>query len=101
MKKIRFSLLSFNKNLIYGARKQLIIFLIKHNYEIINSVWLPTIIKKFCVIRSPHIDKDSREQFEIRHYKLLLDINLKSLDTLNLLYNIELPLGVSYSIKLI
>ena len=62
---------------------------------------LPTAIEKFCVIRSPHIDKDSQEQFEIRTHKRLIDIlepTSKTVDALMLMW--QLPSGVDIEIKL-
>lgn len=61
---------------------------------------LPTRIQKFCVIRSPHIDKDSREQFEIRTHKRLIDINEPTSKTIDALTQLQLPSGVEVDIKL-
>jgi small subunit ribosomal protein S10 len=64
-------------------------------------VSLPTKIKRFCVLRSPHVDKDSREHFEIRIYKRFIDINTDSPSILDLLLKTELPSGVSCSLKVL
>ena len=61
---------------------------------------LPTEIKKFTVIRSPHIDKDSREQFEIRTHKRLIDILEPSSRTVDALMRLQVPSGVDVEIKL-
>jgi len=61
---------------------------------------LPTAIEKFCVIRSPHIDKDSREQFEIRTHKRLIDILDPTSKTVDALMRLQLPSGVGIEIKL-
>jgi len=61
---------------------------------------LPTKIEKFCVIRSPNIDKDSREQFEIRTHKRLIDILQPSAKTIDALSQLNLPSGVQVDIKL-
>ncbi len=61
---------------------------------------LPTEIKKFCVIRSPHVDKDSREQFEIRTHKRLVDILEPTPKTVDALMRLQLPSGVDIEIKL-
>ena len=61
---------------------------------------LPTAIEKFCVIRSPHIDKDSREQFEIRTHKRLIDILDPTSKTVDALMRLQLPSGVDIEIKL-
>ena len=66
----------------------------------IGPVPLPTHIKKFCVIRSPHVDKDSREQFEIRTHKRLIDIMDPTAKTIDVLTTLNLPAGVDIEIKL-
>ena len=62
---------------------------------------LPTKIKRFCVLRSPHVDKDSREHFELRIYKKFVDITTESATILDSLLKTELPAGVSCSLKII
>ena len=61
---------------------------------------LPTRIEKFTVLRSPHIDKKSREQFEIRTHKRLLDIVEPTTQTVDALMKLDLPAGVDVEIKL-
>ncbi len=65
-----------------------------------GPVPLPTEIKKFCVIRSPHVDKDSREQFEIRTHKRLVDILDPTPKTVDALMRLQMPSGVDIEIKL-
>ncbi|MEX0801119.1 MAG: 30S ribosomal protein S10 [Dehalococcoidia bacterium] len=65
-----------------------------------GPVPLPTEIRKYCVIRSPHIDKDSREQFEIRTHKRLVDILEPTSKTVDALMRLQLPSGVDIEIKL-
>ncbi len=65
-----------------------------------GPVPLPTEIKKFCVIRSPHVDKVSREQFEIRTHKRLVDILDPTSKTVDALMRLQLPSGVDIEIKL-
>ncbi len=61
---------------------------------------MPTRIRKFCVIRSPHVNKDSREQFEIRTHKRVLDIDNPTPQTVDALMKLDLPSGVDVEIKL-
>ncbi|WP_041774017.1 30S ribosomal protein S10 [Leptospirillum ferrooxidans] len=61
---------------------------------------LPTKIEKFTVLRSPHVDKKSREQFERRTHKRLLDILDPTPETVDALMKLELPSGVDVEIKL-
>ena len=65
-----------------------------------GPVPLPTSIRRFCVIRSPHIDKDSREHFELRSHKRLIDILDPSSKTIDALTRLSVPAGVDISIKL-
>ncbi len=68
--------------------------------RVAGPVPLPTRIQKFCVLRSPHIDKKSREQFEIRTHKRLVDIIEPTQQTVDALMRLELPAGVEVEIKL-
>ena len=61
---------------------------------------MPTRIKKFCVLRSPHVDKKSREQFEIRTHKRILDILEPTQATVDALMKLDLSAGVDVEIKL-
>jgi len=61
---------------------------------------MPTHIKRFCVIRSPHVDKDSREHFELRTHKRLVDILEPNPKTVDALTRLQMPAGVDISIKL-
>jgi small subunit ribosomal protein S10 len=60
---------------------------------------LPTEINKYCVLRSPHIDKKSREQFEIRTYKRLLDILEPTQQTMDAISKLDLAAGVDVEIR--
>jgi small subunit ribosomal protein S10 len=99
--KFRILLRSFDKDLINLASQQLRTTLIKTECNLAGVVSLPTKIKRFCVLRSPHVDKDSREHFEIRIYKRFIDINTTSPAILDLLLKTELPAGVSCSLKVL
>ena len=67
--------------------------------RVAGPIPLPTKIEKFCVLRSPHVNKESREQFEIRTHKRLIDIIEPNSDTVEALMKLELPAGVSVDIK--
>jgi small subunit ribosomal protein S10 len=99
--KFRILLKSFDNDLIELASQQLRSTLLKTECTLNGVVSLPTKIKRFCVLRSPHIDKDSREHFEIRLYKRFIDVTLLSPSILDLLLKTELPAGVSCSLKII
>ena len=99
--KFRIFLRSFDNDLINLASKELKENLSKTDCKISGVIALPLKIKRFCVLRSPHIDKDSREHFELRLYKRFLDITTNSLTILDLLFKTELPAGVSCSLKIL
>ena len=67
--------------------------------QIAGPIPLPTVKNKYCVLRSPHVDKKSREQFEIRTHKRLLDILEPTQQTVDALMKLELPAGVGVEIK--
>lgn len=99
--KFRITLKSFEKGRIQEACDQLKLSLMKTSCAVIGRVAMPTQIKKFCVLRSPHGDKDSREHFELRFHKTFIDIDAVSPLTLRLLAEIEMPYGVAASVSVI
>jgi len=99
--KFRILLRSFNNEQIISATQELYNTLGKTDATLSGVVSLPTKIKRFCVLRSPHVDKDSREHFELRLYKKFVDISTESASILDLLLKTELPSGVSCSLKII
>ena len=68
--------------------------------KVAGPIPLPIRIEKFCVIRSPFVDKDSQEQFEIRTHKRLIDVLEPSGSTIRSLMRLNLPAGVDIEIKL-
>ena len=67
--------------------------------QVAGPIPLPTVKNKYCVLRSPHVDKKSREQFEIRTHKRLIDILEPTPDTVDALMKLDLPAGVDVEIK--
>jgi len=68
--------------------------------QVIGPVLLPTQIRKYTVLRSPHVDKKSREQFEMRVHKRLIELKEPSARTIEELMKLKLPAGVDVEIKL-
>jgi small subunit ribosomal protein S10 len=68
--------------------------------KVAGPIPLPTVLNKFTVLRSPHVDKKSREQFEIRTHKRLLDILEPTPQTVDALMKLDLSAGVDVEIKL-
>ena len=92
---------SFDNELIEFASHQLRSVLVKTDCNLKGIVSLPTKKRRFCVLRSPHIDKDSREHFEIRFYKRFLDLDTNSPAIIDLLLKTELPAGISCGLKIL
>jgi small subunit ribosomal protein S10 len=72
----------------------------KTGAKVVGPIPLPTRINKYCVLRSPHIDKKSREQFEMRTHKRMLDILEPTQQTVDALMKLDLSPGVDVEIKL-
>ena len=101
MMKFRLFLRSFDNDLIQLASKELLLTLSKTDSTVSGIVALPIKIKRFCVLRSPHVDKDSREHFEIRLYKRFIDITTASPSIFDFLLKTEIPAGVACSLKIL
>jgi small subunit ribosomal protein S10 len=98
--RVRIKVKSFDHKLADHAVRQILETVERTGAIVIGPVPLPTRIEKFCVIRSPNIDKDSREQFEIRTHKRLIDILQPSSKTIDALSHLDLASGVEIDIKL-
>lgn len=98
--KIRIKLKAFDHRILDQSADQIVEAAEQTGAKVAGPVPLPTHIKKFCVIRSPHVDKDSREQFEIRTHKRLIDILEPTSKTIDALTRLNLPAGVDIEIKL-
>jgi small subunit ribosomal protein S10 len=98
--KIRIKLKAFDYRILDQSAAQIVEAAEQTGAKVVGPVPLPTHIKKFCVNRSPNVDKDSREQFEIRTHKRLIDIEEPSSRTIDTLTKLDLPAGVDIEIKL-
>jgi small subunit ribosomal protein S10 len=98
--RIRIRLKAFDHKGLDQAAKQIVETAERTGAQVSGPVPLPTRIEKFCVIRSPFIDKDSREQFEIRTHKRLIDVLDPSPRTIDALMRLNLASGVDIEIKL-
>ena len=98
--KIRIKLKGFDHRLLDQSAQQIAEAVERTGAVISGPIPLPTRIERFSVIRSPFIDKDSQEQFEIRTHKRLIDIVETTSKTIDALTNLSLPSGVEIDIKL-
>jgi len=98
--KIRIKLKAYDHRLLDQSVKEIVDTASRTGARISGPIPLPTRISKFTVLRSPHVDKKSREQFEIRTHKRLIDIFDPTPDTVDALMKLELASGVDVEIKL-
>ncbi len=97
---IRIKLKAYDHQLIDDSARQIVEAAERTGAAVAGPVPLPTSIEKFTVIRSPHVFKDSREQFEIRTHKRLIDILDPTSKTVDTLMRLQLASGVDIEIKL-
>ncbi|MSQ27537.1 MAG: 30S ribosomal protein S10 [Dehalococcoidia bacterium] len=98
--KIRIKLKAYDHRLLDQSAQQIVETAERTGAAVTGPIPLPTHIRKFCVIRGPHIDKDSREQFEIRTHKRLIDVVEPTSRTVDALMRLSLPAGVDIEIAL-
>jgi small subunit ribosomal protein S10 len=98
--RIRIRLKSFDHKALDGSAHQIVETANRMGARVAGPVPLPTRIQKFTVLAGPFVDKDAREQFEIRTHKRLIDILDPTPKTVNALMGLSLPAGVDIEIKL-
>ncbi|MEE9521157.1 MAG: 30S ribosomal protein S10 [Dehalococcoidales bacterium] len=98
--KIRIKLKGYDHRVLDQSAQQIVAAVERTGAVVSGPVPLPTHIQKFSVIRSPFIDKDSQEQFEIRIHTRLIDIVETTSKTIDALSSLSLPSGVDIDIKL-
>ena len=97
--KIRIPLKAYDYKLLDQSAGEIVETAKRTGAKVVGPIPLPTRINKFTVLRSPHVDKKSREQFEIRTHKRLLDILEPTQQTLDALMKLDLSAGVDVEIK--
>lgn len=97
--KIRISVKSFDYKLLDEAVKKIVLLGKDSGATVVGPIPLPTRIEKITVNRSTFVNKDAREQFEIRRHKRLIDILEPTAKTMELLQDISIPSGVGIEIK--
>ncbi|HEY4687549.1 MAG TPA: 30S ribosomal protein S10 [Candidatus Subteraquimicrobiales bacterium] len=98
--KIRIRLKAYDHEIIDQSAKKIVDTVLRTGAKISGPIPLPTERSIYCVIRSPYVDKDSREHFEIRTHKRLIDILDPTPKTVDSLMRLDLPGGVDIEIKL-
>ena len=99
--KVRIRLKAYDHRILDNAAKKIVETVKRSGGEISGPVPLQTEIEKFTILRAVHKYKDSREQFEMRTHKRLIDIKNPNKDTIEALKRLDLPSGVDIQIKMI
>ncbi len=99
-KTIRVRLKGYDHKVLDEAVAKIVEAANKSGATVVGPIPLPTEKKTFTILRSPFVHKDSREQFEIRTHKRLIEINRPTKQTMDYLKNLELPAGVDVELKL-
>lgn len=97
--KIRIKLKSYDHRVLDKSVADIVQTARETGAKIVGPIPLPTKISRWTVLRSPHIDKNSREQFEIRIHKRLIEVLEPTQQTIDALMQLELPAGVEVEIK--
>lgn len=99
--KLRIRIRAYEHKVLDASVKQIVDTAQRYGAEIAGPVPLPTEIRKYTVNRSPFIDKNSREQFEMRIHKRLIDILNPASKIIDALTNLNLPAGVDIEVKMV
>ena len=99
--KLRIRVRAYEHKILDASVKQIIDTALRFDASVVGPIPMPTEIKKYTVNRSTFIDKDAREQFEMRMHKRVLDILNPSGKVVEALTNLSLPSGVSIDVKMI
>ena len=98
---LRIRVRAYESKILDSSVKQIMDTAVRHDAVIVGPVPLPTEIKKYTVNRSPFIYKNTREQFEIRVHKRLIDIVNPNAKTIEALTNLSVPSGVDIDVKML
>jgi small subunit ribosomal protein S10 len=97
--KLRIRLRAYDHRVIDQSAEKIVETAKRSGARVRGPIPLPTNIRRFCVIRGPHIDKESMEHFELRTHNRLIDIVEPTSKTIDALSRLDLPSGVDISIK--
>ena len=98
-KHIRIKMKSYDHKILDDSVEKIVEVAKRTGAEVVGPVPLPNNKRIYTVLRSPHVDKKSREQFEIRIHKRLIDLNKPSQQTMEALTKLDLPAGIQVEIK--
>lgn len=98
--KIRIRLKAYDHSILNISCQNIIETITRTNAIAVGPIPLPTHRRIYCVLRSPHVDKDSREHFELRTHKRIIEIQEPSSHTIDALMKLNLPAGIDIEVKL-
>ena len=90
---------AYDHEVLDESARQIVEAVKRSGAKVFGPIPLPTSIERYTVLRSPHIDKKSREQFEIRTHKRIIDIEEPTAQTVDALHRLVMPAGVDIKIK--
>lgn len=99
--KLRIRVRAYENRILDNSVRQIVDTALRYDAQVVGPIPLPTEIKKYTVNRSPFIYKDSREQFEMRTHKRVIDILNPNQKTIEALTNMNLPTGVDIDVKML
>ena len=97
--KIRIRMKAYDFKLLDQSAGEIVDTAVRTGARVAGPIPLPTAINKYTVLRGPHVDKKSREQFEMRTHKRLIDISQASANTVNAITLVQMPAGVHITVK--
>jgi len=99
LQKLRISLKAYESKLLDNSCNRIVEAVTASGIEAVGPIPLPTRLRRYCVLTSPHVNKDAREHFEIRTHKRIIDVYKPTDNTLENLRNLELAAGVDVEVK--
>ena len=99
VQRLRIKVRAYEHKVLDASVRQILDTALRYDAKVAGPIPLPTVINRWTVLRSPHVDKKSREQFEMRTHKRLIDILEPTPDTVDALMKLDLPPGVDVEIK--
>jgi len=97
--RVRIRMEAYDHEILDESARQIVEAVKRSGAKVYGPIPLPTSIERYTVLRSPHIDKKSREQFEIRTHKRIIDIEEPTAQTVDALHRLVMPAGVDIKIK--
>jgi len=97
--RVRIRMEAYDHHVLDDSASQIVEAVKRSGAKVFGPIPLPTTIERYTVLRSPHVNKKSREQFEIRTHKRIIDIEEPTAQTVDALHSLVMPAGVDIKIK--